>query len=142
MFVPGPFTGVLVQPAAYTFIYRFMSNKSAEYPAGRLNGDVLNSFFAVSKDANGNLVHTPGHEVCSPRLHSTRKLIIIRQSQRTGTSVLSATSTASPTYKATQLLPPTSTPSSSVSEATRAQQTRLLALIHLTSVVACTMPRA
>ncbi|PVH72679.1 Cloroperoxidase [Cadophora sp. DSE1049] len=38
-FFNGPFTGVLVQPAAYTFIYRFMSNKSAEYPAGRLNGD-------------------------------------------------------------------------------------------------------
>lgn len=39
-----------------------MSNKSAEYPAGKLNGDVLNSFFSVSKDADGNLVHTPGYE--------------------------------------------------------------------------------
>lgn len=31
-FFNGPFTGVVVQPAAYTFIYRFMANKSAEYP--------------------------------------------------------------------------------------------------------------
>ncbi|KAH6694830.1 hypothetical protein BKA61DRAFT_637428 [Leptodontidium sp. MPI-SDFR-AT-0119] len=61
-FFNGPFTGVLVQPAAYTFIYRFMSNKSAEYPAGRLNGDVLNSFFGVTKNADGSLTHTPGHE--------------------------------------------------------------------------------
>ncbi|KAG4425993.1 hypothetical protein IFR04_000937 [Cadophora malorum] len=61
-FFNGPFTGVLVQPAAYTFIYRFMSNKSAEYPAGRLNGDVLNSFFGVTKNADGSLTHSPGHE--------------------------------------------------------------------------------
>lgn len=31
-FFNGPFSGVLVQPAAYTFIYRFMANKSAEAP--------------------------------------------------------------------------------------------------------------
>ncbi|CZT08092.1 uncharacterized protein RCO7_09573 [Rhynchosporium graminicola] len=61
-FFNGPFTGILVQPAAYTFIYRFMSNKSAEYPAGRLNGDVLNSFFGVTKNADGTLTKTPGHE--------------------------------------------------------------------------------
>jgi hypothetical protein len=47
-FFNGPFTGVLAQPAAYTFIYRFMSNKSEEYPEGYLDGDVLKSFFAIS----------------------------------------------------------------------------------------------
>jgi hypothetical protein len=35
----------MVQPVAYTFIYRFMSNKSAEYPEGYLDGNVLKSFF-------------------------------------------------------------------------------------------------
>ncbi|KAH9223305.1 Chloroperoxidase [Leptodontidium sp. 2 PMI_412] len=48
-FFNGPFTGVVVQPAAYTFIYRFMSNKSAEYPDGYLNGNVLKSFFAYKR---------------------------------------------------------------------------------------------
>jgi len=59
----GPFTGVLVQPAAYTFIYRFMGNKSAEYPGGKLNGEILNSFFGVTKNADGSLTKVPGHEV-------------------------------------------------------------------------------
>src|SRR4051794_34579294 len=43
-FFNGPFSGVAVQPAAYTFIYRFMGNKSAEYPEGYLDGKVLKSF--------------------------------------------------------------------------------------------------
>jgi hypothetical protein len=47
-FFNGPFTGILVQPAAFTFIYRFMSNKSEEYPEGYLDADVLKSFFAIS----------------------------------------------------------------------------------------------
>jgi len=47
-FFNGPFSGVLVQPAAYTFIYRFMSNKSAEYPEGYLDGETLKSFFAIT----------------------------------------------------------------------------------------------
>lgn len=47
-FFNGPFSGVLVQPAAYTFIYRFMGNKSAEYPEGYLDGEVLKSFFSVT----------------------------------------------------------------------------------------------
>lgn len=71
-FFNGPFTGVAVQPAAYTFIYRFMANKSAEHPEvtsptpsnpipqpltiilqGILNQEVLKSFFAITG--------TPGH---------------------------------------------------------------------------------
>lgn len=60
-FFNGPFSGVIVQPAAYTFIYRFMANKSAEYPEGRLNGDVLKSFFSITGEP-GNFVYTPGWE--------------------------------------------------------------------------------
>lgn len=59
-FFNGPFTGVLVQPAAYTFIYRFMSNKSAEYPEGYLNGDVLKSFFSITGD-KGNFQWKEGY---------------------------------------------------------------------------------
>lgn len=60
-FFNGPFSGVLVQPAAYTFIYRFMSNKSAEYPEGYLDGEVLKSFFSVTGEA-GNFQWTEGNE--------------------------------------------------------------------------------
>lgn len=51
----------MVQPAAYTFIYRFMANKSAEYPEGYLDGEVLKSFFSISGEP-GNFKHTEGHE--------------------------------------------------------------------------------
>jgi hypothetical protein len=60
-FFNGPFTGVLVQPAAYTFIYRFMANKSAEYPEGYLDGDVLKSFFGVTGEP-GSFTWTEGSE--------------------------------------------------------------------------------
>ena len=43
----GPFAGVLVQPAAYTFIFRFMANHSAENPEGILPFDVLQSWFGI-----------------------------------------------------------------------------------------------
>lgn len=61
-FFNGPFTGVLVQPAAYSFIYRFMGNKSAEHPDGELNTDVLSSFFGVHKQKDGSLKQIPGSE--------------------------------------------------------------------------------
>lgn len=61
-FFNGPFTGVLVAPAAFEFIYRFMSNKSAEYPEGYLNGDVLKSFFSMTENDDGSFTHTPGNE--------------------------------------------------------------------------------
>jgi len=61
-FFNGPFSGLLVQPAAYEFIYRFMGNKSEAHPRGHLNGNVLMSFFSITKDKNGELVHTPGYE--------------------------------------------------------------------------------
>lgn len=60
-FFNGPFSGVLVQPAAYTFIYRFMSNKSEEYPEGYLDGDVLKSFFSITGQP-GSFSWTPGGE--------------------------------------------------------------------------------
>lgn len=56
-----PFSGIEVTQAAYTFIYRFMSNKSAEYPEGILNKDVLKSFMAIS-GPEYNLKWTKGYE--------------------------------------------------------------------------------
>ncbi|TID22771.1 aromatic peroxygenase [Venturia nashicola] len=60
-FFNGPFSGVAVQPAAYTFIYRFMANHSAENPAGQLTKSVLKSFFAIT-GTDDNPVYTPGYE--------------------------------------------------------------------------------
>lgn len=60
-FFYGPFTGIVVTPAAYTFIYRYMSNKSEEFPEGYLNGDVLKSFFSITGE-DGNFKYTPGYE--------------------------------------------------------------------------------
>ncbi|KAF7192099.1 Dothistromin biosynthesis peroxidase dotB [Pseudocercospora fuligena] len=56
-----PFGGIEVSQAAFTFIYRFMSNKSAENPEGILNKNVLKSFMSVTGPEN-NLKHTPGYE--------------------------------------------------------------------------------
>ena len=52
-FFNGPFTGVLVQPAGYTFIYRFMANHSADNPVGYLSSEVLQSWFGV-EGTSGN----------------------------------------------------------------------------------------
>ena len=60
-FTYNPFAGILVTQAAYTFIYRFMANKSAEYPEGVLNKDVLKSFFSIS-GPDSNLKWTKGYE--------------------------------------------------------------------------------
>jgi Peroxidase, family 2 len=60
-FFNGPFTSVLVAPAAFEFIYRFMSNKSKECPKGYLNDDVLMSFFSMTKNSDGSFTHTPGN---------------------------------------------------------------------------------
>merc|ERR1712244_156453 len=40
-----------VQPAAYTFIYRFMANHSEEAPAGELSYDVIKSWFAIDGES-------------------------------------------------------------------------------------------
>ncbi|KAF2228837.1 Cloroperoxidase [Viridothelium virens] len=60
-FFNAPFSGVAAQPAAWSFIYRFMANKSAEYPEGRLTGDVLKSFYSITGE-DGDFTYTPGHE--------------------------------------------------------------------------------
>ncbi|KAK4574868.1 hypothetical protein LTR86_001710 [Recurvomyces mirabilis] len=60
-FFNAPFSGVIAQPAAWAFIYRFMSNKSEEYPEGQLNGDLLKTFYAISGE-DGAFTYTPGHE--------------------------------------------------------------------------------
>ncbi|KAJ3855303.1 hypothetical protein EV368DRAFT_79782 [Lentinula lateritia] len=60
-FFNGPITGVLVQPAAYQFIFRFMANKSEEYPEGRLSRDVLKSFFSIT-GTEYDFVYTAGQE--------------------------------------------------------------------------------
>ncbi|KAF2758606.1 Cloroperoxidase [Pseudovirgaria hyperparasitica] len=61
-FFNGPFTGVAVQPAAYTFIYRFMGNKSAEHPDGQLTKEVLKSFFGMTENADGSWSGGRGYE--------------------------------------------------------------------------------
>merc|ERR1739843_19935 len=60
-FFNGPFTGVLVQPAAYTFIYRFMANHSEEAPAGELSYDVIKSWFAIDGES-GSYTANQGQE--------------------------------------------------------------------------------
>jgi len=60
-FFYGPFTGMAVSQAAHTFIYRFMSNKSAENPEGVLNQDVLKSFFGITGES-GNFTYDAGQE--------------------------------------------------------------------------------
>lgn len=46
-FFNGPFSGIAVQPAAYTFIYRFMANHSEENPVGLLSYETIASWFGV-----------------------------------------------------------------------------------------------
>ena len=60
-FFNAPFSGVVASPAAWSFIYRFMANKSEEHPEGLLTGDVLKSFYAISGDYP-DFKYTPGHE--------------------------------------------------------------------------------
>lgn len=60
-FFNAPFAGVIAQPAAWSFIYRFMANKSEEYPSGRLDGEVLKSFYGITGD-DGNFKYTRGTE--------------------------------------------------------------------------------
>ncbi|KAL9094518.1 MAG: hypothetical protein Q9165_003077 [Trypethelium subeluteriae] len=56
-----PFSGTAVTQAAHSFIYRFMANKSAEYPEGILNKDVLKSFMSIYGPED-NLTWVPGNE--------------------------------------------------------------------------------
>lgn len=72
-FFNGPFSGVLVQPAAYTFIYRFMANHSSENPAGLLTEPVIKSWFGIEGDsgsykANQGAERIPDNWVCHPQV--------------------------------------------------------------------------
>jgi len=60
-FFNAPFSGILASPAAWSFVYRFMANKSEEYPMGLLNGEVLKSFYSITGDYP-NFQYTAGHE--------------------------------------------------------------------------------
>ncbi|KAJ3928405.1 MAG: hypothetical protein NXY57DRAFT_1041659 [Lentinula lateritia] len=51
----------VVAPASYPFIFRFMANKSEEYPERRLDGTVSKSFLAITGPEN-NLIYTSGYE--------------------------------------------------------------------------------
>jgi hypothetical protein len=60
-FFYGPFSGVLVTPAAYTFIYRFMANHSEEFPVGRLDYATVQSWFGIEGES-GNYKAVQGGE--------------------------------------------------------------------------------
>ncbi|KAL9616515.1 MAG: hypothetical protein Q9160_008631 [Pyrenula sp. 1 TL-2023] len=60
-FFNAPFSGVIAQPAAWSFIYRFMANKSAEAPEGILDGETLKSFYSI-EGTYPDFTYTPGHE--------------------------------------------------------------------------------
>jgi hypothetical protein len=55
------FDGIEVSQAAFTFMYRFMANHSAEFPEGVLSKDVLKSWRAISGPED-ELTWTKGHE--------------------------------------------------------------------------------
>jgi hypothetical protein len=61
-FTYNPVGGILVSQAAFTFIYRFMANHSAENPEGVLNQEVLKSFYSITGDEPSSFVWTKGHE--------------------------------------------------------------------------------
>ncbi|KAL1795540.1 hypothetical protein ACET3X_005764 [Alternaria dauci] len=61
IFFNGPFSGILVQPAAYAFIFRFMANHTAENPTGVLPHDVIQSWFGI-QGTNGNYNAVQGGE--------------------------------------------------------------------------------
>lgn len=60
-FFNAPFSGVAASAAAYTFMYRFMSNKSEEHPDGYLDGDTLKSFFSITGEPS-SFVYKAGNE--------------------------------------------------------------------------------
>ena len=60
-FFNAPFSGVLASPAAWSFIYRFMANKSAEHPMGLLDGETLKTFYSITGDYPV-FTYTPGYE--------------------------------------------------------------------------------
>ncbi|KAI5360403.1 Putative chloroperoxidase [Septoria linicola] len=60
-FYYGPFSGTTVSIAAYSFIFRFFANHTAEAPDGVLNGEVLKSFKGIT-GTRDDFTWTRGHE--------------------------------------------------------------------------------
>jgi len=60
-FFNAPFSGVIASPAAWSFIYRFMANHTAENPEGVLDLETLKTFYSITGDYP-NFTYTPGHE--------------------------------------------------------------------------------
>jgi hypothetical protein len=60
-FFNGAFSGIAVQPAAYTFIFRFMANHSEADPVGLLSYDTLATWFGIEGE-NGNYKAVQGAE--------------------------------------------------------------------------------
>jgi len=61
LFFNGPFTALIMQPAAYSFMYRLLANHSADHPAGLLTQDILKDFYAITTE-KGKMKYTPGRE--------------------------------------------------------------------------------
>lgn len=61
-FYYGPVTGMVSRNAGYIFAGRLLANHTAGKLDGDLTQDVFRSFFAVYKDAQGNLEYREGHE--------------------------------------------------------------------------------
>lgn len=57
-----PYAGVVFTFGAHMFAYELLANHSAEYPRGFLTPEVFESFFSYTRDANGDLAYTYGHE--------------------------------------------------------------------------------
>jgi hypothetical protein len=57
----GPFAGILVAPAGFSFPVRMMANHSDEFPTGMLSKENLKSFFAITGES-GNFKYNEGHE--------------------------------------------------------------------------------
>jgi hypothetical protein len=114
----GPFAGVLVQPAAYTFIYRFMANHSSDNPAGKLTHDVLQSWFGV-QGSNNNYNAVQGTERIPENWVSIHLLLLRIQCVLTlhhSTAALSNIPTTLNTFSQTSSTLLSYTPSSSALE--------------------------
>ena len=56
------YAGVAFTFGAHMFAYELLANHSATHPRGILTPEVFESFFSYTRDSNGKLVYTYGHE--------------------------------------------------------------------------------
>ena len=57
-----PYAGVAFTFGAHMFAYELLANHSAEYPRGILTPETFMSFFSYTRDEDGHLQYTYGHE--------------------------------------------------------------------------------